>query len=427
MIGRQPNSAVRSDGQSVGGSYIFDQGFVGVAVSQFNSLYRHPRHRGDRDQHAHRPAPDQGDQQGRIPSRLGSPIEAIRFWVGVSDYKHDELANEGGFDGVQQTFTNKAQEGRVEVQLTPFDLRFAALTTALGVQASRQELTAPGAGAAACSIRTETTSVAGFMFNEFRFTDTLRMQLAGRIEHVHGERLVAGFPGRLRSRPAASSSASTRSRDFTPKSAADRPPARICRSASSAASRRSTSSARRARPSCSRAASTRRPARSRSAIRTSPSNPPARSRSACGARRGPFRFEATAYPHPLLGLHLQAPHRRARAARTSPPAASRTSSNQVVYSQRDATFRGGEIQAQLDVAAARGRHLRRRRPIRHRARDLHRRHQRAAHPAAARSAAACSGATPTGSRASACCTRSRRTTSPTTRRRPTATICSRPR
>ena len=63
-----------------------------------------------------------------------SGIDAIRFWLGHTDYKHNELANEGGFDGIQQTFTNKEQEGRVEVQLTPFDLRFATLTTALGVQ-----------------------------------------------------------------------------------------------------------------------------------------------------------------------------------------------------------------------------------------------------------------------------------------------------
>ena len=55
--------------------------------------------------------------------------------------------------------------------------------------------------------------------------------------------------------------------------------------------------------------------------------------------------------------------------------------------------------------------MRHRGPVRHRARDLHGRHQRAAHPAACGSAAACSVATPTGSRASTCCTRSRRTTS----------------
>ena len=45
--------------------------------------------------------------------------------------------------GVRQTFTNKEQEGRVEVQLAPFNARFAAVTTAFGLQAGHQELTAP--------------------------------------------------------------------------------------------------------------------------------------------------------------------------------------------------------------------------------------------------------------------------------------------
>ena len=40
--GRQPNSAQRSNGQAIGGSYIFNGGFVGVAVSHFESAYRVP-------------------------------------------------------------------------------------------------------------------------------------------------------------------------------------------------------------------------------------------------------------------------------------------------------------------------------------------------------------------------------------------------
>ncbi len=40
--GRQPNSAQRANGQAIGGSYIFDRGFIGVAVSHFESLYHVP-------------------------------------------------------------------------------------------------------------------------------------------------------------------------------------------------------------------------------------------------------------------------------------------------------------------------------------------------------------------------------------------------
>ncbi len=40
--GRQPNSAARSFGESLGGSYFFDGGYAGLAVSQINSLYHIP-------------------------------------------------------------------------------------------------------------------------------------------------------------------------------------------------------------------------------------------------------------------------------------------------------------------------------------------------------------------------------------------------
>ncbi len=46
---------------------------------------------------------------------------------------------------MQQTFTNKQKEARTEVQFRPFDLRFASLTTAIGVQVNAEDLDAPGA------------------------------------------------------------------------------------------------------------------------------------------------------------------------------------------------------------------------------------------------------------------------------------------
>jgi iron complex outermembrane receptor protein len=45
---------------------------------------------------------------------------------------------------VRQTFTNREQEGRMEMQLAPFNARFAAITTTVGLQAGHQELNAPG-------------------------------------------------------------------------------------------------------------------------------------------------------------------------------------------------------------------------------------------------------------------------------------------
>ncbi len=117
----------------------------------------------------------------------------IRFWGGVTDYKHNEIGLADPFDlgsdGVRQTFTNKEQEGRVEVTLKPFNLRFAEMTTAIGVQAGHQELTAPSPDDPGSPLNglwdpNNNRRVAGYIFNEFKFSETTKAQIAGRIENV---------------------------------------------------------------------------------------------------------------------------------------------------------------------------------------------------------------------------------------------------
>ena len=104
--------------------------------------------------------------------------------------------------GIRQHFTNKEQEGRLEVQLMPFNARFAAVTTAFGLQAGHQELTAPSPDNPGTLFNglwdpNNNTRVAGYVFNEFKFSDVTKAQIAGRIEHVDSARHDAGIPGGL--------------------------------------------------------------------------------------------------------------------------------------------------------------------------------------------------------------------------------------
>src|SRR5204863_1310860 len=112
----------------------------------------------------------------------------IRFWAGTTDYKHNEigLADDTNplSDGVRQVFTDREQEARVEVQLMPINLRFANLTTAFGVQAGHQELTAPSPDNAGLWDPNSNHRIAGYLFNEFKFSDKTKAQIAGRIERV---------------------------------------------------------------------------------------------------------------------------------------------------------------------------------------------------------------------------------------------------
>ena len=347
--GRQPNSALRADGQSVGGSYIFDGGFVGVAVSRFASLYRVPgieaTETGTRIDLNQTKVTSKGEFRPQ-----SSVVDAIRFWLGSTDYKHHELANENGFDGIQQTFTNRAQEGRVELQLMPFDLRFAALTTAIGAQGSHQRLTAPGFDGDAGGLfdPNRTTSIAGYIFNELKFNDAFKMQLAGRIEQVK----VAGSTPDLLVDP---DTVIARDRSFTPKSVALGFLQNLPWDLVASLTGQYVERAPRAPELLSRGV--------HEATGTFDIGDPnlkteiAKSVEV-GLRRarGPFRFEATAYYTKFTGFIF----RRLTGETcdgdfaSCTPAGGGTELNQAIYTQRDATFRGGEIQAQFDVAPVAG-------------------------------------------------------------------------
>jgi iron complex outermembrane receptor protein len=342
--GRQPNSAMRSDGQSVGGSYVIEDGFVGVAVSRFASSYRIPglesaetNTRIDLNQTK---VTSKGEY--RPPS---AAIEAIRFWAGATDYKHDELAKEGGFDGVHQTFTNREQEGRIEVQLAPFDLHFARLTTALGVQASRQRLTAPGEEGGLFDPN-RTGSIAGFVFNEFRVNPTLRAQVSGRIEKT----TVRGAVPDVFVDPLTNVERNPR---FVPISGAVGVLKDIPSGLVASATAQHVERAPRAPELLSRGI--------HHATETFDIGNPALGIEKAdtievGLRRprGEFRFEATAYYTRFKGfifrnLTGETCDHEIDGCSGAPFAGAGGDLNQAIYAQRDATFRGGEFQAQLDV------------------------------------------------------------------------------
>ena len=354
--GRQPNSAARADTQSAGGSYIFNEGFVGLAVTQSNALYGIPGIDGA----AHKTRIDAHEtkvtSKGEYRPQAGG-IDAVRFWLGATDYRHNEigLADPADIfsDGVRQTFTSKEQEGRVEVQLLPFDLRFATLTTALGLQAGQQKLTAPGDTPEPFSglfDPNDNRRVAGYIFNEFKFSDWTRAQIAGRLEHVKLNGNTPDFP--VDFLPDGSPLVATpRSPDFTPKSISvgliQQLPWDLAGSVTAQRVERAPKPAELFSRGPHDATAT-------FDIGNPNLNIEVANSVEVGLRRatGPLRFEATAYYTRFQGFifrRLTGVMCDETFASCGAPAGEL---NQAVYSQRDAIFRGGEFQAQYDVARA---------------------------------------------------------------------------
>jgi iron complex outermembrane receptor protein len=231
----------------------------------------------------------------------------------------------------------------------PFNLRFAELTTALGVQAGHQELTAPGDTPGPFSGLFDPNNnhrIAGYIFNEFKFSDTLKAQIAGRIENVDLKGSVPDVLGGFDT-PIA------RNPNYTPKSVAfgviQNLPWALVASLTAQYVERAPKPAE---------LFSRGPHDATATFDIG--NPNLKIEAAksieAGLRRaeGPFRFEATAYYTKFTGFIF-----RALSGETcdetpdtctgAPFNGAGGELNQAIYSQRDATFRGGEFQFQYDV------------------------------------------------------------------------------
>ena len=343
--GRQPNSAAQSNGAAVGASYIFNGGFFGLAVTQNDALYHIPGIDGE-DHHTRIDA-----HQTKLLSKgewrsPNAAIDAIRFWGGLTDYKHNEIGladdTDPASDGIRQTFTNQEQEARIETQFVPLDLRFAALTTAVGVQGGHQKLTAPSPDNAGLWDPNTNWRVAGYMFNEFKFNDRTKAQIAGRIEQVSLSGIGRSFDaaGTMTSTPASPS--------YTPKSVSI---GLIQNFAWDLVGSITAQYIERAP----------KPAELFSGgghdatVTFDKGNPNLNIETAqsveVGLRRatGPFRFEATAYYTRFNGFIFRRLTGNTCDADTGVCGPGAGDLNEALYSQADAIFRGGEFQSQWDL------------------------------------------------------------------------------
>jgi iron complex outermembrane receptor protein len=358
--GRQPNSATRSDGASIGGSYFFQGGYIGAAITQNDALY-------------HIPGIDGADHNTRIDGHQtkinvkgeyhpdAAAIDTVRFWAGATDYRHNEIGladpADPNTDGVRQTFTNKEQELRIETQLMPFNARFAEVTTAFGFQAGHQELTAPSPDDPGALFNglwdpNRNYRVAGYVFNEFKFSEQTRAQIAGRIEHVELHGSTPDFPADFLPDGTPQTSI-VRNPSFTPKSGSigllQDLPGGMVGSITAQYVERAPKPAELFSRGAHDATATFDIGNPNLAIETAKSVE-------VGLRKatGPFRFEATVfYTHfdnfiyrRLTGVMCDEDF-----ASCGTPGAEL---NQAVYSQANANFRGGEFQSQLDVGAFQG-------------------------------------------------------------------------
>jgi iron complex outermembrane recepter protein len=190
--GRQRNTSVDSEGYSLGGSFIGSEGYAGLAYTSFASTYFIPgAEAAARKNHI---VLDQTKWTSKGEWRVNDHgLEAIRYWFSALDYKHDEIDGLGAAREVGSTFLNKQTEARVEAQHQPLRTALGELRGAVGGQWGRRTLSA-GGGEGQLLDPTRTVTTAGFIFEELQVTKQLRLQAAARIEKADVKGTASTFP-----------------------------------------------------------------------------------------------------------------------------------------------------------------------------------------------------------------------------------------
>ena len=198
------NSDLRGESFSLGGSWLRDNGFLGVSISSFDTNYGIPGHyhHEDEEHHdeevGHDDDRDEGHDEGhedeqahegeeepvrvdmnqtRIDLKggwvgLSGAVEAINLRLGANDYEHVELEGEE----VGTRIENDAWEGRLEFMHAPW----GAWDGAFGLQVSHREFSALGAEAFVPPVDTSTY---GAFIIEQRDVDNWQVSLGARLEY----------------------------------------------------------------------------------------------------------------------------------------------------------------------------------------------------------------------------------------------------
>lgn len=185
VFGVLENSAAESDSAAFGASWLGADGFLGLGISTFDTLYGLPGHshehgdeEGEEGEHHEEEAVRIDLEQRRLDLRggwdgLSGAIEGVNVRLGVNDYEHVEL--EG--DAVGTRFTNDATELRLELLHRPL----GKWTGAFGVQVGDREFAALGEEAFVPPV--DTASVGVFLVEQIELA-SWDLSFGGRVESI---------------------------------------------------------------------------------------------------------------------------------------------------------------------------------------------------------------------------------------------------
>jgi len=168
--GTVENSWAKAQGATLGGSYVSERGFIGIAVGGYDTDYGIPGHHHHheeepalrKDDHAEEEAGVYADLEQRrvdLHGQLDDPFRgfsALKLSAGWRDYNHQEMEGEE----LGTRFDNRWAEARLDFLNT----EFLGFTGTLGLQYVNREFAA--AGEEAFVEPTDTTKLGAYVFEQ---------------------------------------------------------------------------------------------------------------------------------------------------------------------------------------------------------------------------------------------------------------------
>lgn len=191
------NSAEESSGLTLGASYLFDKGYLGVALEQFNREYGIPGH-SHGDEHEHEGEEEGGEEdeesvfadleQTRVQllgefNIEGEWLKKINLRSGFTDYQHSEI--EGGQTGT--LFENQTAELRLDFVHSTLN----EWNGGVSFHFKNSEVAAEGEEAFTPPSKTQTIALA---IMEEKHIGNFLVQLGARIERVNLQANNVLFP-----------------------------------------------------------------------------------------------------------------------------------------------------------------------------------------------------------------------------------------
>lgn len=170
------NSAEDSKGFTLGGSYLFNQGYIGVALEKFNREYGIPGHSHGTGDDAESVYADLSQTRVQVLGEVNLKhdwIKQIKLASGFTDYEHQEI--EAGVTGT--LFENQTQELKIDI----IHNLISGWNGGISLHIKNSDVAAKGEEAFTPPNETQTFALA-FM-EEKHFGDVL-LQFGARVEHV---------------------------------------------------------------------------------------------------------------------------------------------------------------------------------------------------------------------------------------------------